>query len=502
MSDAAELAGIASALTAWAKTAPDDDSAAMAYDDAANLQQCLAVFRANESRNDELYQVYEGKVPLHKVPSIIPERYKSMRLGCPWPEIAVQSVTERSRFSGYRMEDDEEADGIDRVARLDEIERKCGISLGYQSALIDSQIAGVAFAIVVRGNSGAELRWHTAQTAAAFWDYANNRIKCGFAIVDRERRKVATSGIEKYDTVPSKVDFYTESGLWELTRGSGKTWAAEWIPSPIGEPAMVAMPFRPDGKHPLGRSRFTVPMRGIVQEYMANALNLHVASEFTSIGQKWATGLSDAQLEAFASNKWGASADTVVLATDNPETGSNPQFGNFAQQSMEPVLSVKRSLAQDFAAAASIPVAELISQDSNPTSAEALTAMKDKLISLVESVNARNSEVLRRIALLLMAVDEGKPVAELTDAQRSVLVHMESPATNSIAAQSDATLKRIQALPWYAESDVAIEELGFTEEQQRRAKSDRDRYVSRQTVANAVMASGLDLSGEPAEVNA
>lgn len=499
MSDASEIGGIPAAVIAYAAALEDGEQADMASVDAENLRQCVAVFRANEARNDELYQVYEGKVPLHKVPSIIPERYKTMRLGCPWPEIAVQSVSERSRFSGYRMDDADEwaEDGIDRAARLDEMARRCEVALGYQSALIDSQIAGVAFACVVRTDeNGPELRWHTAQTAAGFWDYSNNRLKCGFAIVDRERRRSTTSGLEKYDTVPSKVDFYTERGFYELTRGEDKTWYAEFKPTKVGEPTMVAMPFRPDGKHPLGRSRFTVPMRGIVQEYMANALNLHVASEFTSIGQKWATGLSDSQLEAFAANKWGASADTVVLATDNPETGANPQFGNFAQQSMEPVLSVKRSLAQDFAAASSIPVAELISQDSNPTSAEALTAMKDKLISLVESVNARNAEVLRRIALLLMAVDENKPVSELSAAQRAVLVHMESPATNSIAAQSDATLKRIQALPWFAESDVAIEELGFTEEQQARAKSDRDRYMARQSVAQAAQAAGLDLSGE------
>lgn len=499
MTDAAEIGGIPAAIMAFAAALDDETLRAQAMADAENLRQCVAVFRANESRNDELYDVYEGKVPLHKVPSIIPERYKSMRLGCPWPEIAVQSVSERSRFSGFKMDDSDEwaEDGIDRAARLEEIERRCEVSLGYQSALIDSQIAGVSFACVVKTDeNGVELRWHTAQTAAGFWDYSNNRLKCGFAIIDRERRKATTSGIEKYDTVPSKVDFYTAAGVYELTRGDGRTWTAEFRLTRVGEPTMVAMPFRPDGKHPLGRSRFTVPMRGIVQEYMANALNLHVASEFTSIGQKWATGLSDAQLEAFAANKWGASADTVVLATDNPETGASPQFGNFAQQSMEPVLSVKRSLAQDFAAASSIPVAELISQDSNPTSAEALTAMKDKLISLVESVNARNAEVLRRIALLLMAVDENKPVAELTAAQRGVLVHMESPATNSIAAQSDATLKRIQALPWFAESDVAIEELGFTEEQQRRAKSDRDRYQARQAVMQAAQSAGLDLAGE------
>ena len=487
MSDASELAGIAGAILAYEPE--DGQDAARAERDRADLAACVAVFGANEARNDMLYEVYDGSVPLHKVPSVVPERYKSLRVGCPWPEIAVQSVAERSRLGGFAFTDeDESTDAFEAVAE------RCDVGAGYQSALVDSMIAGVSFAAVGRDENGACLRWHTAQSAAGIWDYANARLRCGFAIVDRVRKGGAPSGDEHADTVPSAVDFYTREGVWELTRRA-RGWEAEWMPDPLGEPRLVALVFRPDGRHPLGRSRFTVPMRGIVQEYMANALNLHVASEFTAIGQKWATGLTDEQLAVFAANKWGASADTVVLATDNPETGGNPQFGNFTQQSMEPVLSVKRSLAQDFAAAASIPVAELISQDSNPTSAEALTAMQDKLISLVESVNARNSRTLRKIALMLMAVESECSVADLTEAQRGVLVHMKSPATVSVAAQSDAMLKRVQALPYLAESDVAIEELGFTDDQQARVKSDRDRYVARQAVAHAAQAAGLDLSG-------
>jgi hypothetical protein len=483
MSDASEISSIHRAVAATGEENAERD--------AARLKACVDVFRANETRNDELYEIYEGTVPLHKVPTVVPERYKSLRVGCPWPEIAVQSVVERSRLEGLVFPED--SDEVDAAQALAE---RCGLAAGYQTGLTDSLIAGVAFAVVARDDRGACLRWHTAQSAAGTWDYANDRLECGFAIVDRVRKRSATSGIEHWDTVPSKVDFYVSGGCWEITRAGATTeWTAEWHPDPQPEPRMVALVFRPDGRHPLGRSRFTVPMRGIVQEYMANALNLHVASEFTAVGQKWATGLTDAQLETFASNKWAASADTVVLATDNPSSGSNPQFGNFTQQSMEPVLSVKRSLATDFAAAASIPVAELLTQDSNPTSAEALTAMQNKLISLVESVNARNVRTLKKLALLLMAVEADTDVDGLSDTQRSVMVHMKSPATVSMAGQSDAMLKRIQALPFLAESDVAIEELGFTDDQQVRLKGDRDRYAAKQAVAAVAQQAGLDLSG-------
>ncbi len=493
MSDASEISGAVVAVGACAG-GTDPEAAARARADAMRLKACVDVFRANESRNAELYEIYEGTVSLHSVPTIVPDRYRSMRVGCPWPEIAVQSVVERSRFERYVFPEDGDASDL-----MDELAQRCEVALGYQSGLTDALITGVSFAVVARDAGGACLRWHTAQTAAGVWDYANSRLSCGFAIVNRVRKKAASSsGDECCDTVPSEVDFYTEAGCWEISRADASSpWVACWRPDDMGEPRMVALVFRPDGRHPLGRSRFTMPMRGIVQEYMANALNLHVASEFTSIGQKWATGLTDEQLDKFAENKWRTSADSVVLATDNPESGGTPQFGNFTQQSMEPVLSVKRSLACDFAAAASIPVSELLTQDSNPTSAEALTAMQNKLISLVEGVNARNSRTLRKIALMLMAVERNTTMAGLTDEQRAVMVHMRTPETVSVAGQSDAMLKRIQGLPYLAESDVAIEQLGFSDDQVPRVKAARDRYYARQMVAAAAQSAGLDLSGKP-----
>lgn len=490
MSDSSELAGIASAILA----AATDETAEFFEKDAADLAACVGVFSANETRNDQLYEIYEGRVPLRKIPAIVPNRYKNMRLGCPWPEVAVQSVVERSKFEKFAFPDP----GTDEEALMDEITDRCDLQLGYRAALTDSLIAGVSFAVVGVDALGACVRWHTAQGAAGIWDYAHGRLACGFAIVDRARKR-AVSGDEFLDTVPSKVDFYTERGCWELTRkGQSAVWTAEWMPDDLGEPRIVALTFRPDGRHPLGRSRFTVPMRGIVQEYMANALNLHVASEFTAVGQKWATGLTDAQLSAFAENKWKFSADTAILATDNPATNGNPQFGNFTQQSMEPILSVKRSLATDFAAAASIPVSELLTQDSNPTSADALTAMQNKLIALVESVNARNSRTLRRLGLMLLAIDQDKPMSELTDDERSMMVHMGRPDTMSDAARTDAALKKASIMPWFATSDVCIEDLGYTQDQEERIKSDRDRYEARQAVQQAALASGLDLSGAPA----
>lgn len=61
----------------------------------------------------------------------------------------------------------------------------------------------------------------------------------------------------------------------------------------------------------------------------------------------------------------------------------------------------------------------------------------------------------------------------------------------SVVSQSDAMVKMISVLPWLAESDVALEELGFSDDQIQRLKVDRTKAMSRALVAQASQGTGL-----------
>lgn len=63
----------------------------------------------------------------------------------------------------------------------------------------------------------------------------------------------------------------------------------------------------------------------------------------------------------------------------------------------------------------------------------------------------------------------------------------------SVVSQSDAMVKMISVLPWLAESDVALEELGFSDDQIQRLRSDRAKATSRALVASATQGTGLAL---------
>ena len=57
-------------------------------------------------------------------------------------------------------------------------------------------------------------------------------------------------------------------------------------------------------------------------------------------------------------------------------------------------------------------------------------------------------------------------------------------------------LKIVQAVPWFSESDVLLEELGFSDDQIQRLRSDRAKAASRQLVAQ--YAGGLGIASDPA----
>ena len=70
-----------------------------------------------------------------------------------------------------------------------------------------------------------------------------------------------------------------------------------------------------------------------------------------------------------------------------------------------------------------------------------------------------------------------------------------------MVSQSDAIIKQISAIPWIAESQVALEELGYTESQITRLLSDKRKYEAKATLAavQAQMAGSAGTGGGNAQ---
>lgn len=437
--------------------------------DAERMKALMGVLRANATRNARLETYYAGRVPWDDVRNAVPTAYKGLDIGCDWGMIAVQSVAERSQLDGFTFTDPEsEAARWMGAAFL-----RDGMALAYQRALVGMLVHGCVFGTVTKGSRGPRLRWHTARSASALWDRENERPECGMAIVSTRRDQ------NGHGSHASGIDLYVSEGVWELTYDElACGWSAEFLADPMGRPRMVSMAFRPDDGRPFGHSRFTHGMMSAMREYVANALNVHIASDLYAIGQKVLLGVDKKQYEKLVEDKWATAMDAALVLGKNVN-GENPQAYQFQQQSMEPLLSVKRSLATDFAASASIPISELLTQDSNPTSAEALQASKDRLISLVEAMNRSNGEALVDAARMMQALGSEKGLGGLTDEQWGVGVRWRSPSTPSDAAVADFTIKVASAIEGYGQTSVAQERLGFDASERARLQGELRRVQAR-----------------------
>ncbi|WP_206435739.1 hypothetical protein, partial [Actinobaculum sp. 352] len=71
-----------------------------------------------------------------------------------------------------------------------------------------------------------------------------------------------------------------------------------------------------------------------------------------------------------------------------------------------------------------------------------------------------------------------------------------NPAMPSTVSQSDAMVKQISAIPALAETDVALEELGYTAEQIARIRAQMARSQAKQTLMEVLADADTTTSGD------
>ena len=167
---------------------------------------------------------------------------------------------------------------------------------------------------------------------------------------------------------------------------------------------------------------------------------------------------------------------SIIAATQNPETGENPVFGQLSQGSLEPHISMIRMLATQFSAATGLTVTDTgVVNDANPTSSDAILAQSQTLVLLAEQLNAGNGDALRTIAQMAQAIAAGTDLTGLTDDQRGIIAHSRNPAMPSVAVTADAAIKIASVRDAFADTDTFLEMTGFTQADIRRIKAQETR---------------------------
>jgi len=424
------------------------------------ITRLLKLRRDKQRRNRLRNEYYDGKVRVKNLGIAIPDNCKLelRKITNGWGAKAVNGLAARSRFDGFIYS------GIDDDP-LAEIVRANNFLDLYRQAVISQLTNSCAFITVSSGSDGEPpVMFHAydATQAAAIWDARMKRIKAGIVITDfGKTREIDYPKSFILHTAESSIECeYTDSG-----------WGVSRFDHNYGRPLMEAIVYNPSLRKPFGTSRITRAVMSIIDRAMRTAMLTDLAEEFFAAPQKALLGADKDVLDG--KSKWDAYIGSI-FAVSKDEDGNIPKFEQLPQGTLTPLTEQLRNLAGEFSGETSIPVASLGVTFDNPSSAEGIHATKEDLIMEAESLNTTNSGSLKNIGLLALAILQGVDrIDSLSPELLSITPKFKSPARPTMVSQSDAIVKQVTAIPWIADTSVALEELGYTNEQIMRMKSER-----------------------------
>lgn len=451
------------------------------------LQDLLEVYNYHYSRNERKAKYYGGHVTVNDVNLgiALPNGIKGLSVGCEWGAKCVDVLAARSMFDGFVGQNGETAAALDGIVQNNRLISE------YMKACRDELKYGCTFATLSATEDGCKIRFHSPQTAAALWNGEAGRIGCAFAIIDTVRDED-----EKNTWIPSHVNLYTDTDVWEIRRDGYGRWYAEQYPHVMGRPLVEPLVWNATSQNPFGRSRLNAPVRTLIEGYVRTVAAATIGLEFSTAPQKYLLGLTDEQYDAVINDKFKQYVGSILAATPNPDTGANPTFGQLAQGSITPHVEMLRILSSQFSAATGLTVTDTgVINDANPTSADAVNAQSKTLVALAGQLNSSNGDALSMIAKMALAITGRKSLADLTAEESDVVAHFKNPSMPSVAETADAAIKIASAREGFAGTDIFLEMLGFSQADIRRLKAQEQRAKGTQILMEEFSSNANDGEG-------
>lgn len=424
-------------------------------EDRETVGRLVHVLQAHNARNQRLSRYYNAEVDAKEVNIgiAVPDSLADLDVKCSWPRIAVDALAKRSHLDGFWVSSG------DTLTMINDIAKRNNLTAAYGRAITSELVHGVVFATLGYGVNGVTIRYHTAETASALYDGATDSISAGLVIIDSRKYN--------QDTMyrPNLVYVYTPTYIIALSRDvHDASWHARYMYHQLGHTPMVAMVHAPTTQKPFGSSRISREVISLTNSMLRESLRLEVSSETFTSPQKVILGGDETLQDELAGNYQAYLSSILTISKDSE--GDVPTFTQIAAASMAPHLEVIRSLASSFSAATNVPTSELgVVADSNPSSAEAITAAREGIILDAERLNESNAASLRDIMALSIAIEGDTDYADALGLIHDFSPIYRNPAQLSQSAQADAAIKIASGAPGFGGSRAYFRLCGMAEHQ-------------------------------------
>src|SRR5690606_36655027 len=257
----------------------------------------------------------------------------------------------------------------------------------------------------------------------------------------------------------------------------GGVWQVDRTEHPWGVRAEV-MVYKPLPGRPFGSSRISRPVMSLHDQALRTVIRLEGHADVYSFPQMWLLGADESifrNADGTLKAAWQVMLGRVMgIPDDDEQETPRADVKQFAAASPKPHIDQLRQQAQLFSGETSIPLTSLgVSDMSNPTSADSYIASREDLIAEAEGATDDWGPPLRRAMVRALAIANG--LDRVPESWKTIAPRWRSPLYLSRAAQADAGLKQLTAVPWLADTEVGLELLGLDDQQIKRAMADRRR---------------------------
>ena len=448
----------------WAYYSPvPTDVVGLAEDDAALMARLVKQWQAKRSRNALRRQYRDMQVNVAFLGASVPPYMRDqLDIVCGWPDKAVTSLASRCMWDGVTSPSGGE-DPLGAMSLLHEnrfdllvpelVDATLTYCCSFVVALPGDPAAGDPDVVV----TGADALW-----ATGLWDVRRRGLEAGLLVDSADDNGKPTSML-----------LLTSEHVTRLALGDRGWVAVARMDHSLGRVPMEPLPYRPALGRPFGRSRISREVMSITDRVVRAGFRTEVSSDLYAAPALLLLGADESMFQNAQGERtplWSWYMGRLK-SLPKDEDGDKPDLQVIPQQSMDPFLAMKRALAAEFASATSLPISALGIVQDNPSSAEAIYAAKEDLV--VEAMNTTRSigYGLNRVVQDAICLRDGIPVSEMGDEVRNLATRWRNPAMPSVVSQSDAMVKQIGAIPELAQTDVALEELGYSAEQIVRIRS-------------------------------
>jgi hypothetical protein len=456
-------------------------------DEQATLTALLKQLDDKTTRNLLRASYYDGKRAIRQVGSIIPPQYYRLGLVLGWSAKAVDILARRCNLDSFVW-----PDGDAGSVGLDEVWESNHLGAEISSALISSLIHGVSFLITTKGaerEPAALIHVKDAMNATGTWNSRRRGLDNLLSITGRDAQGE-----------PKSLALYLLDQTITAERDENN-WSLDRQDHPWGVPA-EPMVYKPRVGRPFGTARISRAVMSLHDQALRTVIRMEGHADVYSYPEMWLLGADEAIFknpDGTQKAAWQVMLGRIKAIPDADEAAEpRADVKQFPASSPLPHIEQLKQQAQLFSGETSIPLTSLgVSDMSNPTSADSYIASREDLIAEAEGATDDWGSPLRRAVLRALAI--ANDLSEVPKEWATIAPKWRSPLYLSRAAQADAGMKQLAAVPWLAESEVGLELLGLDDLQIRRALADRRRAQGRgvlQALKDAADQVAVDADGQ------